>query len=62
MPSKRKKQTANAKLCTQFMTTMSLYESHKSNLGWQKENGKKGIITIKNHSTTNDFLKVMCGI
>ena len=36
-------------------------------LGWQKENGRKYIITIKNHSTTNDIhmrrhFQVMCGI
>ena len=34
---------------------------------WQKENGRKGTITIKGHSTTNNIHKkrhfqVMCGI
>ena len=46
----------NAKPWTQFMTVMSFQQSHeKSTLGWQKENRSKGIITIKNHSITNDI-------
>ena len=60
--------TVNAKLRMQFMTAVSLHQSHKkSTLGWQKENGSKGIITIKSHSITNDIhmrrhFQVMCGI
>ena len=38
------------------MTVVSLHQSHeKSTLGWQKENGSKGIITIESHSITNDI-------
>ena len=48
------------------MTAVSLYPSReKSTLGWQKENGRTGIITIKTHSNTNDIrmrphFQVMC--
>ena len=46
--------TVNAKLWMQFMTVVSLHQSHKnSTLGWQKENGSESIITIKSHSITN---------
>ena len=50
------------------MTVVPLYQNRKiSTLGWQKENGRKGIITIKGHSTTNDIhmrrhFQVMFGI
>ena len=60
--------TVNAKLWTQFMTVVSLHQSHKkSTLGWQKENGSKVIRTLKSHSITNDIhmrqhFQVMCGI
>ena len=60
--------TVNHKLRMQFMTVVSLHQSHKkSSLGWQKENGSKGIITITSHSITNDIhmrrhFQVMCGI
>ena len=34
------------------MTVVSLYQSHiKTTLGWQKKNRRKGIITVKIHST-----------
>ena len=57
--------TVNAKLWTQFMIAMSLHE--KYSLGRQKENGRKVIITIESHSTTNDnhirqHFQFMCGI
>ena len=46
----------NAKLWTQFMTAVPFHQGHeKSASGWQKENGRKGIVTIKSHSTTNDI-------
>ena len=36
------------RLWAQFMTVVSLHQSHeKSTLGWQRENGSKGIITLK---------------
>ena len=50
------------------MTVVSLHESRKkSTLGWQTENGSKGVITIKSHSITNDIhmkrhFEVMGGI
>ena len=42
-------------------------EPQKSTLGWQKENERKGIITIKSYSITNDIhirrhFQVVCGI
>ena len=44
--------TVNVKLWAQFMIVMPLHQSHtKSTLGWQKENGRKGI----SHSTTNSI-------
>ena len=47
------------KLWTQFITLMSLHQSHeKSTLILQKENVGAGIITIKKtHSTKNDIQK-----
>ena len=56
----------DGKLWTQFMTVASLHQSSKkSTLGWQKENGSKGIIIITSHSTTNNIhmgshFQVMC--
>ena len=58
----------HARLWMQFMIVVSLCHSHtKSILSWQKENGSKGIITIKSHSITNNIhmrqhFQVMCGI
>ena len=47
---------ANAKIWMQFMTVASLHQRHeKSTLGWQKENGSKGIITIKSNSIKNNI-------
>ena len=41
--------TVNVKLWTQFMTFVSVHQSHKkSTLSWERENGSEGIITIKN--------------
>ena len=58
----------NATLWMQFMTVVSLHQSHrKCTLGWQKENGSKGIIIIKCHLMASDiqmrrYFQVMCGI
>ena len=47
---------------------VSLHQiQEKSTLGWQKQNFKKGIITINTQITTNDIhmrqnFQVMCGI
>ena len=59
---------SKCQIWTQFMTVMSLHQSHeKSTLGWQKENGSKGILIIKSYLITNDIhirrhFQVMCGI
>ena len=38
------------------MTVVSLHQSReKPNLAWQKENRRKGIITVKSHSARNDI-------
>ena len=38
------------------MTVVSFHQSQeKYTLGWQKENGRKGIIAIKSLSATNDI-------
>ena len=64
--------TVNDKLWKQFMTVVSLQQSHeKSILGLQKVSERKGIINIKNNSIRNDIhirrhlhetAQVMCGI
>ena len=60
--------TVNTKLRMQFMTAVSLHQSHKkSALDWQKESRSNSVITIKNHSITNDIhvrlhFQVMCDI
>ena len=63
-------QTMNEMIMPKYelMTFVSLYQTHKKSfLVWQKENERKGIITIKSHSTTKDIhtrrhFQVMCGI
>ena len=55
-----------AKLWMQFVTVVSLHQScKKSTLGWQKENGRKGVIIIKSHPIKNNINMTphfMCGI
>ena len=39
-----------------FMTVVSIHQNHKkSTFGWQKENGRKTMVTMKGHSTTNNI-------
>ena len=63
-------QTMNEMIMPKYelMTFVSLYQTHKKSfLVWQKKNERKGIITIKSRSTTEDIhtrrhFQVMCGI